>query len=87
MTNYYDGARAEAARLMGGARIPPQPPQAPTTRLSDLLWALDMADEIDLSGSEKEALQVLIKEQLFGARVALGEDVEDAEIIEEDEDW
>ena len=85
MTNYYDGARAEEARLMGG--FSPQPPQAPTTHLSDLLWALDMADEIDLSGSERRALQALIKGQLFGARVTLGEDVEDAEIIEEDEDW
>lgn len=91
MTSYYDGARAEEARLMGGfSSPPPRPIGGPS--LADMLKALEMSDEIGMARAEAEALRLRIRQALFGAERFFDDATEadlyeDAEIIEEDEDW
>lgn len=88
MTNYYDGARAEEARLMGG--FSPQPAiEGPS--LADLLKALEMSAEIGLNRDQAQELRAGIKMRLFGVQVVRGasmgedeEDIEDAEVLEEE---
>lgn len=88
MTNYYDGARAEAARLVGG--LSPQP-EIEGPLLSDLLKALEMSEKIGLDRHRTQELRDAIKIRLFGVRVVRGasmgedeEDIEDAEVLEEE---
>lgn len=87
MTNYYDGARADAARTIASIG-----PTRPKPSLGDMLKALEMSSEIGMARAEAEALRLRIRQALFGAERFFDDATEvdlyeDAEIIEEDEDW
>lgn len=89
MTNYYDGARAEAARAARSGAGLPVAPKGPA--LSDMLKLYEMAKDgkFRLSQGDMDTLEAEIYADVFLELAAIekAEAIEDAEIIEEDEDW
>lgn len=89
MTNYYDGARAEAVRAARSGAGLPVAPKGPA--LSDMLKLYEMAKDgkFRLSRGDMDTLEAEIYSDVFFGLmdVEKAEAIEDAEIIEEDEDW
>lgn len=89
MTNYYDGARAEAVRAARSEARLPVAPKGPA--LSDMLKLYEMAKDgkFRLSQGDMDTLEAEIYADVFLELLAVekAEAIEDAEIIEEDEDW
>lgn len=86
MTNYYDGARAEAARAARSGAGLPVAPKGPA--LSDMLKLYEMAKDgkFRLSQGDMDTLEAEIYADVFLELLAVekAEAIEDAEIVEED---
>lgn len=66
MSGYYDGARADEARRMGW--LDPAEAAGQDASLAELMEALRMQSDLQLTGGEVEGLRSRIRSRLFGAR-------------------